>query len=233
MRKLNFILEYKQYIENISNLDMGDDIKIYTEFKSQNIVEGLIKTQPSSLSLKILLKRFPELNGNVEEDGEIYLEGRFKTLDNYIPLINNLGYFISKITLNGDEWITDFNNNSQPIVLFLEPKYDIKIIPLPKVLYHATLNKNVKRILQYGLIPKSYNKLSKHPDRIYFSDNYELVLKFGNYLKSENINEKIVILEINIDELNINLYKDLNLSENGFYTMDNISPKNITVKLIF
>lgn len=146
MKIFDFILEYDDYIRNINHLSLVKDKEVYDDFKNTIIVEGLIKTHPNNISLNIILKRHPELNGNIEPDDEIYLEGYFEELSNYLPIINNLGYFISKLTLDGKEWTKDYNDNTKPIALFLEPKYDVETSVLPSVLYHATLLKNKNNI---------------------------------------------------------------------------------------
>jgi len=224
MKIFNFILEYSEYIKNVENSTLINDKEIYDNFKNTIIVEGLIKTYPNNLSLNIILKKYPELEGNIEPDGEIYLQGYFTKLINYLPIINNLGYFISKLTLNGTDWIKNFDDNTKPIAIFLEPKYDILINNIPPFLYHTTLKKNTNSILHYGLIPKNISKLSNHPDRIYLTDNIKIANAFGLTFE-----EPFIILEINTKNLKINLYRDINLSNNGFYTLDNIKKERIKI----
>jgi hypothetical protein len=224
MNKFNFILEYSDYIKNVENLSLIKDKEIYNDFKNTIIIEGLIKTHPNNLSLDIILKRYTELKGNIEPDGEIYLEGEFRELSNYLPIINNLGYFISTLTLNGSNWIKEFDENTKPIAMFLEPKYDIKINKLPTILYHATLKRNKNSILKYGLVPKNISKLSNHPDRIYLTDNYKMAYLFGF-----NFKEPFIILEIDTNNLNIELYRDINALTNSYYTLDNIKKQKIRI----
>lgn len=224
MKIFNFILEYSEYIKNVENSTLIKDREIYNDFKNIIIVEGLIKTHPNNTSLDIILKKYSELEGNIEPDGEIFLQGYFKELINYLPIINNLGYFISKLTIDGNNWTKDFDDNTKPIAIFLEPKYDILIDPIPSILYHTTLKKNTNSILKYGLIPKHISKLSNHPDRIYLTDNIKIANVFGLTFK-----EPFIILEINTKDLNIELYKDVNLTNSGFYTMDNIKKQKIKI----
>lgn len=229
MGRMDFIFEYQEYIEKVLNLSQKDDKHIYDEYRKWHIVEGLIKTHPSNKSSEIISKRFSELNSNVEADGKIYVEGNFRDLEGYIPLFNNLGYFISEVTFDGEKWTKEFNNKSKPIAIFLEPKYDTKIDPLPNVLYHATLDIYIKRIKNYGLMPKSQNKLSQHPERIYLTDNIKLANTFGEYLKNMH-KQDYSICEIDTTGLTINLYRDINLPE-GYYTLNNIS-KDFISKII-
>ena len=191
MKIFDFILEYGEYIRNINSLSSDKDIEVYNNFKNTIIVEGLIKTHPNNTSLDIILKRYPELTGNIEIDGEIYLEGNFRELSNYLPIINNLGYFISTLTLDGKEWSKNYDGSIKPIALFLEPKYDTKIIKYPPILYHSAPLKYKISILHNGLVPKSHSKLSNHPDRIYLTDEYKMAYIFG-----VNLEEPFIICEI-------------------------------------
>ena len=50
MGRLDFILEYQEYIKKVLNLSEKDDEHIYEEYKKWRIVEGLIKTHPSNKS---------------------------------------------------------------------------------------------------------------------------------------------------------------------------------------
>lgn len=222
MRKLDMILKYNEYINNIDYHLNDKHIEIYNDIESSYIVEGLIKTFDKEKSLQILLKNFKELNGNIEPDGEIYLEGYFKELGNYLPLINNLGYFISLLTLDGKEWIKDYDKVTKPLAILLEAKYDIKIINKPTILYHVSLKKNEDRILKYGLYPKSFSKLSNHPDRIYLTDSLQVAKLFG-----KNLGKEFIICEIS--GVDINLYEDINLKTYGYYTLDNISKDKIRI----
>jgi RNA:NAD 2'-phosphotransferase (TPT1/KptA family) len=95
---------------------------------------------------------------------------------------------------------------------------------LPTILYHATLKKNKNNIIKYGLIPKSNSKLSNHPDRIYLTDNYKM-----SYLFGFNFNEPFIILEIDTNNLNIELYRDINAVNNSYYTLDNIKKQKIRI----
>ena len=227
MGRLDFILEYQEYIKKVLNLSEKDDEHIYEEYKKWRIVEGLIKTHPSNKSSEIISKRFTELESNDESDGKIYVAGYFKELEKYIPLFNNLGYFISEVTFNGVKWTKDFSEKSKPIAIFLEPKYDFELQKLPNVLYHTTLLRYQNSINRYGLVPKSHSKLTKHPDRIYFTDDFYIASRFGEYLKKENGGEPYSIYKIETNGLNINLYRDVNLVDAGFYTLDNFPNKCI------
>lgn len=137
-----FILEYKDYIDNIESSEKDNyiynEILKRTKFGRLAIIEGLIHTYPSDKSMNILKKRFPELIVELESDGEIYIENQpLQKLEKYLPIITNLGYFISKLTIDGQEWIKEYNNNTKPIAFVLEAKYDYEV-EIPDKLYHAS-----------------------------------------------------------------------------------------------
>lgn len=229
-----FILEYKEYINNIEKSDINDnyiynEILKRTKFGRLAIIEGLIHTHPIKKSVSILKKRFPELLIEVEEDGEIFVENQPpKKLSNYIPIITNLGYFISKLTINGQEWIKEYNEETKPIAFILEAKYDYEV-EIPNILYHASPIRFKDKILKSGLTPKSGNKLSNHPERIYLTDSLDKAINFGNFLKEDNnewYKNGFCIYSVKTRGLS-KLYSDVNFRQGGYYTVNNIKPENI------
>jgi hypothetical protein len=229
-----FILEYKEYIDNIENSEKDNyiysEILKRTKFGRLAIVEGLIHTHPIKKSVNVLKTRFPELSIDVEEDGEIYIENQPpQKLEKYLPIITNLGYFISKLTIDGQEWIKEYNSDTEPIAIILEAKYDYEV-NIPETLYHASPIKFKHKIIKFGLTPKTGSKLSNHPERIYLTDNLNKCIDFGNYLKEEKDSEwyKNGYCIYSIKGIGITkLYSDINLRQNGFYTLNNIKSENI------
>ena len=235
---LKFILEYQDYIENIENSDKDDYIFNEILKRSYNsrlkISEGLIKTYPVKKSEDILKRRFPELNIEIDEDNEIYIYDLNDKISKYLPIITNLGYFISQVTIDGSNWQHNgINDNLYPKGICIEAKYDYEV-KIPSTLYHASPIKLKNKILKNGLSPRSGNKIAKHPERIYLTDNINTAIQFGKYLKNEENNEwyKNGFCIYSIDGKGIsNLYSDVNLRQGGFYTISYIKPENI--KLIW
>jgi hypothetical protein len=226
---MQFLIDYYQYIDNVDSNQLKDDL-IYneilkrTKFGRLAIVEGLIHTHPVDKSTNILKRRFPELTIEVENDGEIYIENQPpQKLVKYLPIITNLGYFISLATFDGEKWIKEYDNNSSPIAFYLEPKYDLKVT-VPEILYHVSPIKFKDKISKIGFIPKTGNKKSNHPDRIYLTDDLNISIRFGENIKNETKNGYCIY---KIDGKFIdNLYIDINLRDGGFYTLQNISPNS-------
>ena len=223
-----FILEYRDYISNIEKGDKDDyiydEILKRTKFGKLSILEGLIFTHPIDKSTNILKKRFFELEVEIEDEGGIYIEIKEPNkIGKYLPIITNLGYFISLYTLDGSNWLKDYNNDTEMIAFYLEPKYDLKV-DVPHVLYHVSPIKFKDKISKIGFIPKTGNKISKHTERIYLTDDLKTAISFGDNIKSET-NSGYCIYKISGDYIE-NLYSDINLRSGGFYTLQNISPDN-------
>lgn len=224
-----FLLEYNEYIDNIENSDKDEyiynEILKRTKFNKLSIVEGLIHTYPVKKSIDILRRKFPELIVELGEDDEIYIENQPpKKLGIYLPIITNLGYFISKYTIDGEEWLMDFDNDTKPISFVIEAKYDYEV-KIPNILYHASPLRFKSKILKYGLTPKSGNKLSNHPNRIYLTDDLNNAKSFGNYLRNQEKNEwyQSGYCIYSVDGSCIEkLYSDVNFREGGYYTTNNI-----------
>lgn len=59
-------------------------------------------------------------------------------------------------------------NDSHFIKLTYEKTYQEEVERIPQSLYHLTPAERVPKILKNGLVPRSENKISNHPERIYF-----------------------------------------------------------------
>lgn len=235
---LKFLFEYNEYLENIeSSIDddyIFNEIKKRTKFDRLAIYEGLIKTYPPNKTVQILTKRFPQFQIEIEEDGEIYIENQpSRQIKDYLPLITNLGYFISTFTIDGKKWLKDYNEETKPIAFILEPKYDFEVV-VPKKLYHASPIKFKDKILKIGLTPKSGSKVSNHPERVYLSDSILECKKFAQYLIEDDKNEwyknGYCIYSIDGDAIT-KLYSDINFRIGGYYTLQNIKPEYIKLIL--
>lgn len=228
---LKFILEYGDYINDIENSKADNyiynEIQKRTKFGKLTLTEGLIFTHPIVKSINILKKRFPELSIKNDTDGEIYIENQPpQRLEKYLPLITNLGYFISLITINGNDWIKEFDNETCPIAFYLEPKYDLKVL-VPETLYHSSPIKFKDKISKIGFIPKTGNKISNHPERIYLTDDLNTAIAFGENIKNKT-KSGYCIYKIDGECID-NLYSDINLRSGGFYTLQNISPNHFVL----
>lgn len=245
-------------------------IKYFKDY-IDSINEGLIKTYPGEIASRSLSNLLIGLNINfninfLENDNKIKLTFNFfnaipaSQLDNLFDIINSSiinrgGWFPSqmnitnihgmKISLRYDLNNLYINHSQYNIVeIIYESKFDEDIKEIPDRLYHLSISEYNDKIIKYGLVPKSKDKLTSHLDRIYLCksiDDCENLINrmklYYNDEKSFNVYNKEkrkyhkntypVIYEIdNSDKFIKKLYKDPNY-DNGFYTLDNIPPNKI------
>lgn len=223
----------------------------YKEFISYyepfEINEGLIR----SVDPAITLSKMPILlsSKNINSEIEITANGQIfivlKNIDklgiNFLfSLLSNFGYFVSEMLISGV--MRKFNKEEIDsllyvkkninLTIYIEPHYDLQIINLPDVLYHATSTLYVDKILKNGLSPKSKEKIASHPPRIYLCDNLNKTIAIGKLLRSgtSNFNIQWVILEINSKKISdFKIYEDPNYKDSGgCYTLNYIPPTAIS-----
>jgi hypothetical protein len=157
-----------------------------------------------------------------------------KITDELLHLIESIGYFVSVLNLPqvGDERsnLTDKTKIKETlkgldrISIIIEPYFDTKVEFKNKYLYHTTDRKNLEKIMQFGLIPKSKNTRSFYPERIYLSPSREWMESIRGQLSKDKVGEYVDLRIENFPDLS--LYKDVRF-KGGFYTYDNINPKYI------
>lgn len=172
--------------------------------------------------------------------------------------INKCGYFISQINKYTFQ-------NHKLIDIQVEPKYIVEVTSCiydkydliydknnkgiknkcNGILYHITLDVKYNKIKDNGLIPKSGNKKSMHPERIYFfpsnfidKDN-SLIRQAENLYKQDNqyietVQKYVTEKGLKIDILKIDLYKYQNIKyrffqdpnhPQGIFTYEPVHPK--------
>lgn len=109
------------------------------------------------------------------------------------------------------------------------------MIEIPDNLYHLSPMKNTDSIKRYGLHPKSKNKNSTHPDRIYLFDNINNLDKLLDELKyndkKKSIDGKYFLIKIDTNQIylkqklkdRIILHTDSNYLQ-GYYSYDFFHP---------
>ena len=236
----------KPIIGNFEVRDIDKTWKKLTPEVAQNILdgywdepnpmkEGLTVTVPNKKVVKILKRKFPDYYTSILSDGEIEISaGRkeyvedIKSIDDVCKII---GWFISHGTVGGSYFKYSeegfFEHKFDEIIL--KPIFDLKDVPgQPSIMYHVTPKRNIERINKTGLVPKHKDKTSYHPDRIYLTDELEfawgLKKQFERKYKLE-----YDILKVNMKGLDIKLYSDVDARTYGFYTLENIPPKNISI----
>lgn len=153
---------------------------------------------------------------------------------------NLLGYYPSYIWVSNKFGKNGFifndkylSNEFLNMKIRFESKYEDGLykndLDIPEYAYHLSPENKKEKILKNGLCPKSYNRKTKYPDRLYlFYDlnDYENLLK--GLVFNDNIKGKITAYNLYKVKMNKNMiiHSDPNYDK-GFYTYDNISPKNI------
>tara|TARA_R110000868_G_C10643184_1_gene744315 strand:+ start:32 stop:739 length:708 start_codon:yes stop_codon:yes gene_type:complete len=159
-------------------------------------------------------------------------------LHNLLKWINNLGWFVSEYRVNDggnkikkfidEPTLIDDVNKHALLHMSLEAKYDLELNKYElEDLYHITPSKNDTKIEKIGLVPRSLNKISYHPERIYLTTDKNNGWALAHQFKDKT--EDFTLYKINTDGLRrhnngIRFFKDPNLI-GGLYTLSNIPSK--------
>ena len=237
-------------------------IKYFDEFK-ELYEKGLIKTDEaetvynsiynslSLLGINMFGSKFTK-NNIILKINDLFsidkplVEILFNHISSFV--INRGGWFPSKMLITNKfnmnnevkYSLDDILNNCKyykTITITYEKKFDEIETLIPEILYHLSIEEYNKKILKYGLFPKSKSKLSAHLDRIYLcasiQDCKDLINQMSFFYYGQNgvntfKNTTPVMYEIDNSSHNAvkNLYKDPNYKK-GFYTLNNILPKYI------
>jgi len=221
----------------------------YNDFVYQ-LKEGLITTHDITIYHSVITDYLDSINIsneiNIIDKFEFKLKLETNNFD-IVEIVNHkcyvLGYFTSKywITLKNDmknsfKEIKELPDNTKNVIIKYEGKYDDGLykntVICPKTLYHLSYQENKNNILKKGIYPKSKNRISCHPNRIYlFSDLNESDILLKNLKISDMINgidKNYLLLEIDCSERELILHTDPNYRL-GWFTYDNINPKNIKI----
>lgn len=155
---------------------------------------------------------------------------------------NLLGYYPSYIWVTNDVGINKFifdekylSNKYSNIKIRFEAKYEDGLyrndLEVPEFAYHFSPTNKKEKILRDGLCPKSNNRKTKHLDRISFFYNLEDGEELLNNLKWNdkiyNLDRTYTLYKVKLNDKMI-IHGDPNYNK-GFYTYDNISPKNVEI----
>lgn len=130
----------------------------------------------------------------------------------------------------------DYNPNQKFFLLSYEAKFSNEIITIDfETLYHLTENKNLNKIIIYGLYPKTSNKfndigIDSNYDKVYFDSDYNEIVEMFKEGCEEYLHRpwNYTMLRINpkyMNDLNHSLtfYDDVR-TLTGVFTLDHISP---------
>lgn len=232
--------------------------------KEQKLLnEGLILTHPIDKSIKVIENAGFEVIvlQNVKYQNRFFVEiDSFSTdISKLFKITDNLGWYCSEVKEGvniGSKThkytpsnLSKFLKDYSIVFLLFEPKYDLAIDPRRyEYLYHFTTLINLNRIKEYGLTPKTQNKISTHPDRIYLAYTAHAAEKFGRKIDvrlrdelsgtetppKHNKKEELkmgVILKITVTGLPsyFKIYQDPNYYEEGCFTLNSIPYSHIDI----
>jgi hypothetical protein len=219
-------------------------LKIFETYKEEfEIYEGLITSRPLHTVISILSKKYTvkaNYTHNTFSLRYIFLNDiktAKKQLQEILAITNNLGWFPAFISsynesntyTNSKYSIEDFtnfiDNNFLEILFTFEAKYDIPVEKYPSILYHVCNINVADKILKYGLSPKTRSKKAYHPERIYITKTLNDAYLIANNFKTET-QKDFAILKIDTKTVKdyLQLFKDPNFIERGYYTLNHITP---------
>jgi hypothetical protein len=224
-------------------------LETYKEEYELNLKEGLIKTAPIGQSVSILKKQFPSWIFQYEKGNKDFTIEILKIKDGIqpeyfeklLPLLNNLGWFISYMEIYGSDTAVKDRYNEKivksafqnekihSIYLACEAKFDQKVNKIPEYLYHVTPLSNWEKIKTIGLVPKSRSKRSFHPERVYLGKNEDTTIRLAPLFYQTTGLNQWVLLKIDTSLIPgdyFRLYYDPNFKY-GYYTLNNIPPQAI------
>lgn len=242
-----FIKNYIDYLESINE----GLIKTHDGYKSLKHTLDTLKKLNFDVDGKIEDNVISVKFNNFKFISKYKLDDLFDMMSSL--MVNKFGWFPSSMLLildNGQSRLKKYNEDEiklkSSIISTLTIEYDSKFDDIDEYnedLYHLSIQEYEYKILKFGLYPKSKSKLSSHIDRVYLCKNIQdcknLIpqmklhyseekdinqFELGN--KKWNKNTKWVIFKIKNDSLK--LFKDPRYDE-GYYTMDNINPSNISI----
>lgn len=218
----------------------------YVDFVEQ-LKEGLITTHDITKYYHIITDYLYKIGVEYSIDIVDKYQFDLTIMTNNIDLIEvidhdcySLGYFPSYYWVildndmkNGFKEIISLPDNTKSVIIKYESKYDDDLykntIICPDKLYHLSHQVNKKNIFDKGIYPKSKRRLSVHPERIYlFKDINEYVTLLNKLKFTDNEKKDYILLEIDCSVDKLFLHTDPNYRL-GYFTYDNINPKNITI----
>lgn len=216
-----------------------------------NTTIGIDKTVQYILKeYKIYIKSIYENNDGID----VYYNNENITYDiltKINKIFDNYGWFTSMCGTNRhsfekyddlemkEYFLTIDRKNGHETAIRYEAKFNNKIAKIPYFLYHLTPDIYYEDIIKKGLLPKSKNKISIHPNRIYLlnrcdSDDMEQIIFMLYNTLPEEVKKKIkyyYILEVEVTNLKNDFYNDPNfhVGNGAVWTNNNIPTSCITV----
>lgn len=212
--------------------------KINTAMRIQEILlEGLTRSVDRETLRKLFQRNFPDIElrsyGDPGFKLKLYVslgqDESEETLQKMQRFLDTVGWFISSKIVGGHTSI--------------EPRYDIVVTEVPRMLYHITPRQKLSKISKKGLSPRQSNETKhlQYPARIYLATNKdsaeEIAKRFskGDYFSAGD-GQEYSLLQIDTTMLPVSttFYYDVNFMSKdevpkGVYTVDYIPVKAIKI----
>ena len=227
-------------------------IKLLQELQDQTIYEGLIYSV-SSDEFQDHIKRWSisknKITTKIVSNKKIHLsitdQLNDRELENLFKWINNLGWYIAKFLIWSDSPKWDkfdieqfwkmYKNHNKNFVFEIEPKFDegTPITFFDDAFYHISPTKHEKKILKIGLVPKTKEKISAHPERVYLVKKIVDAVALADIFSDIDKEHQYTLFKVNMKSAKennsaIRLFLDPNFS-NGVFTLSNIPPQFLKV----
>ena len=239
-------------------------IRMFNEFRQSEFLNEFVNTTLSPVDTKRIIEKDYHGKVKITPGGPtpsklrtdvidfIWVEYSSNDLNIFNPINNRLDAFGWYAGVFKDNKVFDSGSipsMTPPIVVKYESKHDVEIPISQDFLYHACPDFMYSKIQRFGLTPRSYSKLIKHPDRIYLllddhEDHFEdislrlLSATSNKYLKAKSVEYFILRIDLKkirevederklLPEKRMKFFKDPNMPEDAVWTPGNISPKRI------
>lgn len=233
------------------NLEQEFEEKEQAHLLERKLNEGLIITHDIHKSMDIIERAGYDI-GVINDHkfaNRFFVQVNSKTsdFDKLFKITDRLGWYCTQIrgigkygTDNVKYTKSNLKKHSElydTLLLLFEPKFDLNVSTgNVDYLYHFTRKINWHRIKQNGLTPRTTDKVSTHPDRVYFGLTISAVEKFANRIENKvpiplankhNKKEDVgigVILRIDLNQIGheFKIYADPNFYKEGCYTLNSV-----------
>lgn len=206
----------------------GMNESCYNEYldKQNQLYEGLITSYPISTVIKQLNKLgvWAYVNTSANSIQSIVVKDvKDSNINDILKITNACGYVKRNKSGNEYSFVPKYPHEAT------ETAYSDDMC-----LYHLTNDICIDKILKFGLIPKTKNKIEYHPERIYVTKKRKMSLRFisqmFNKMAHNNIIKTLYILKIDLSKCEDKRFFWDPSAQNGMFTYENIPPQCISIE---
>jgi len=241
---------YTERSNHYNNPQISINAQLYEgiskSYQPSEVINAIEKVDPDCQIMSFSFDEFGHPARNMDLYFDLPINSNF---DRIQQIITTCGWFVSESSIECekyttvkyhtvDELLSQIPKLVNPVTLKIriESRYGYNINGIIKKkfkqVYHLTPTRNVDKILEIGLTPRSQAKINAHPERIYFALTIpgleNLIPKFVELTKQTDW----TILAIDCKSFQApghHVYTDPEFEGLGAFTMANIPPYCITV----